>query len=134
MKQKVLGFAAICVTLILIPGCGSHQRLVAISVTPATVVFGSANPVLSAQLTAIGQYSHPPATKDLTTQVTWSSSVTGVAVVNSSGVVSPAGSDCGITNITASFKTDTPTGNVITGTMNVTVDGPVSNNCPNTPI
>jgi len=134
MKQKVLGFAAICMASILVPGCGSHQRLVAISVTPTTVVFGSANAALSAQLTATGLYTHPPATKDLTTQVTWTSSITGVAVVNSSGVVSPAGSDCGISNITATFKTDEPTGNIITGTMSVTVDGPAVSNCPVTPI
>jgi hypothetical protein len=133
MKQRVLGFAAICVVSVLIPGCGSHQRLVAISVTPAAVVFGTANAALTAQLTATGIYEHPPATKDLTKQVTWSSSVAGVAVVNSTGVVSPAGSDCGVTGISATFKTDEPTGNIITGTMNVTVDGPAAP-CPTTPI
>jgi hypothetical protein len=132
MKRTVLGLTAICTTLMLIPSCGSKQRLVAINITPAAVVFGSANPALSAQLTAIGEYSHPPATKDLTALVTWSSNITGVAVVNSSGVVSPAGSDCGVTNITATYKTNAPTGNIITGTMNVTVDGPSALNCPTT--
>jgi hypothetical protein len=134
MKQRVLGFAAICVASILVPGCGSHQRLVAISVTPTTVVFGSANAALTVQLTATGLYQHPPATKDLTTQVTWSSSITGVAVVNSTGLVSPAGSDCGLTGITATFKTNEPTGNIITGTTSVTVDGPAADNCPTAPI
>jgi hypothetical protein len=132
MKQRVLGFAAICVASILVPGCGSHQRLVGISVTPTAVVFGSANAAFTVQLTATGLYQHPPATKDLTTQVIWSSSTPGVAVVNSSGVVSPAGSDCGVAGINATFKTDTPTGNIITGTTSVTVDGAPP--CPNTPI
>jgi len=132
MKQTVLGLIAICAGLMLIPSCGSNQRLVAINITPAAVIFGSANPALSAQLTAIGEYAHPPATKDLTTLVTWSSDITGVAVVNSSGVVSPAGSDCGVANITASYKTVAPAGNVITGTMPVTVDGPAALNCPTT--
>jgi hypothetical protein len=132
MKQRVLGFAAICVASILVPGCGSRQRLVGISVTPTTVIFGSANAALNVQLTATGLYQHPPATKDLTTQVTWSSSIPGVAVVNSSGVVSPAGSECGVADITATFQSDTPTGNIITGTTSVTVDGPSP--CPNEPI
>lgn len=92
------------------------------------------SPALKAQLTATGNYTHPPASKDITTQVTWTSSIAGVAVVDSSGQVSPAGIDCGVTNITASLKTNDPTGNIITGTMNVTVDGPVADNCPATPI
>lgn len=132
MKQTVLGLTAICAALMLIPSCGSKQRLVAIGITPTAVVFGSANPALSVQLTAIGQYAHPPATKDLTALVTWSSDITGVAVVNSAGVVSPAGSDCGVANITATYKTNAPTGNIITGTMPVTVDGPAAFNCPTT--
>jgi len=130
MKRTVLGLTAICAALMLIPSCGSKQRLVAINITPAAVVFGSANPALSAQLTAMGQYVHPPATKNLTTLVTWSSDIAGVAVVNSSGVTSPAGSDCGVTNITATYQTNDPTGNIITGTMSVTVDGPPAFNCP----
>lgn len=132
MKRTVLGLTAVCAVLMLIPSCGSGQRLVAINITPTAVVFGSANTALSAQLTAIGEYAHPPATKDLTTLVTWSSSIAGVAVVNGSGVVSPAGSDCGVTNITATYKTNEPTGNIITGTMPVTVDGPAADNCPTT--
>lgn len=134
--MKVRQFVAIMTLAVIVEtsGCSTGQRLVGINVSPATVVFGSASPALSAQLTATGVYTHPPATKDITNQVTWSSSIVGVAVVNSSGVVSPAGIDCGVTDITASFKTNDPTGNVIGGTMTVTVDGPAGSNCPSTPI
>lgn len=131
MRHTVLRVTAICAGLMLIPSCGSKQRLVAINITPTAIVFGSESPALSAQLTALGQYSHPPATKDLTTQVTWSSSIPGVAVVSSSGVVSPAGTECGVATITATYDTNSPTGNLITGTIPVTVDGPVAP-CPTT--
>jgi hypothetical protein len=133
MQGKWLGILAILAAVLPSVDCSTGQQLVAINVTPATVVFGSASPSLSAQLTATGVYTHPPATKDITTQVTWTSDIKGVAVVNSSGVVSPAGVDCGVAGITASFKTNQPTGNLITGTMSVTVDGPTGSNCPTTP-
>jgi hypothetical protein len=133
MKRKWLGLMAISVAVLPILSCAAGQRLVAINVNPTTVTFGSQNPALSAQLTATGVYTHPPATKDLTNQVTWTSSIVGVAVVSSSGVVSPAGPDCGITSITATFKTNNPTGNIITGTMSVTVDG-AAPPCPALPI
>lgn len=132
MRQTVLRLTAICAALMLIPSCGSKQRLIAINITPAAIVFGSESSVLSAQLTALGEYAHPPATKDLTTLVTWSSTIPGVAVVTSSGVVSPAGSDCGVATITATYDTNNPTGNLITGTIPVTVDGPPALNCPTT--
>jgi len=110
--------------LIGLPSCGSKQKLVAITVNPSGgIVFGSINPALFAQLTATGTYIHPPATKDITDQVTWTSDVTEVAVVNSAGVVTPNVA-CGVSNITASLKTNDPTGNIISGTTTVTVDGP----------
>lgn len=134
MNRKWLELVLVCLAVLPVLSCAAGQQLVAINVTPTTVIFGSATPTLSAQLTATGVYAHPPATKDLTNQVTWTSSITGVAVVSSSGVVSPAGPDCGISNITATFKTNSPTGNIISGTMSVTVDGPMNSGCPTTPI
>jgi len=134
MSWNVFKLTVICFAVLLLPSCGSSQRLVGINVTPATVTFGSANPTLNAQLTATGVYTHPPATKDITTQVTWASSIAGVAVVDSTGKLSPTGTDCGISNITASLTTNDPTGNVITGTMMVTVNGPSADGCPSSPI
>jgi len=134
MSWNVFKLTLIGSAVLWLPSCGSNQQLLSINVTPATVIFGSTNPALHAQLTATGIYTHPPATKDITTQVTWSSSIAGVAVVDSTGQVSPAGADCGVAGITASLKTNNPTGNIVTGTMSVTVDGPAANNCPTTPI
>jgi hypothetical protein len=122
MNRNWLKVLLICFATLVIPGCGSGQQLVGIQVTPATVVFGGTDPNLFAQLTATGTYTHPPAMKDITTQVTWASSITQVAVVNSSGKVTPS-TNCGVSSITASLTTNDPTGNVVSGTMSVTVDG-----------
>jgi hypothetical protein len=132
MNLKWLKLLLICSLALVIPSCGTGQQLVGIAVTPATVVFGAVDPTLFVQLTAIGSYSHPPATKDITSQVTWTSNVTEVAQVTSAGKVSP-NTNCGVTPITASLQTNSPKRNVITGSTSVTVDGPLSLNCPTTP-
>jgi hypothetical protein len=119
---------AICAGMLPILSCAAPQKLVSIAVTPATVVFGAPDSTLHAQLTATGTYEHPPATKDLTSQVTWTSAITQVAQVSSTGLVSP-NTNCGVSPITASFLTNTPKGNLITGTMNVTVNG-TAPGCP----
>jgi hypothetical protein len=129
--KKWLGLTGVCVAGLTLLSCSTGQQLTAINITPAAVVFGSADPALFAQLTATGVYSHPPATKDITSQVTWSSSVTLVAQVTATGKLSPS-TNCGVSNIMASLITNSPSGNVITGTMNVTVDGPTADNCPAT--
>lgn len=120
MNWKWLGGFVVCGLAVAL-GCSSGQQLESISVTPATVTFGAADPALKAQLTATGTYSHPPATKNITDQVTWTSDITQVAQVTSAGSVSPAGTNCGLAGITASLQTNMPTGNVVSGTMNVTV-------------
>jgi hypothetical protein len=129
MDRNWFQVALICAATLIIPSCGTGQRLVGIQVTPASVVFLSVDPSLFTQLTATGSYVHPPATKDITTQVTWTSNIMRVAQVTSTGKVSPNVA-CGTAGITASLTTNDPSGNVITGATNVTVDGPASQNCP----
>jgi len=130
MNRNWIKLLLICSTALFIPSCGTGQQLVGIQITPATVVFGSADPSLFAQLTAMGSYSHPPATKDITNQVTWTSNIVQVAQVTSTGKVSPNVA-CGVTPIVASLVTNSPSGNEITGTMSVTVDG-TAPGCPTT--
>jgi len=129
MNRNWFNLLLICCATLLINSCGSGQQLVGISVTPPSVVFGGTDPSLFVQLTATGSYVHPPATKDITNQVTWTSSVVQVAQVTATGKVSPS-SDCGVAGITASLLTNHPSGNVMTGTTNVTVDG-TNPGCPN---
>src|ERR1700691_3475754 len=107
MRHRWFGLVAIWAAAALLPSCGSNQHLLSINITPAAVVFGAANPKLFAQLTATGIYEHPPANKDLTSQVTWASSVTLVAQVTNAGKVSP-NSNCGVSTITASLITNDP--------------------------
>jgi len=128
MNRNWFNLLLICSAALFISSCGSGQQLVGISVTPASVVFGGTDPSLFVQLTATGSYIHPPATKDITNQVTWTSSVVQVAQVTATGKVSPS-TDCGVAGITASLLTNHPSGNVITGTTSVTVDG-TAPNCP----
>ncbi len=112
-------------------GCGNRQKLLSISVTPTTGAFLSPDAALNIQLTATGTYVHPPATKDLTDQVTWTSDVPQLVTVSSTGLISPAGTgNCGVANITASLLTNDPKGNVVSNAMTVTVDNTNNPICP----
>jgi len=130
MGRYWLNLLLICSAALFLPGCGSRQQLVGIQVSPTAVVFGGTDPSLFVQLTATGTYVHPPATKNITNQVTWTSDTVQVAQVTAAGKVSP-NTNCGVAGITASLVTNSPSGNVITGTTTVTVDG-LAAGCPTT--
>ena len=82
-------------------GC-TTSGLDSIQVTPATasLVVGGA----TLQLTAMGTFGNGahPTRQEITSQVTWTSTITGVATVSSSGVVTAV--SAGTTNITASAQ------------------------------
>ncbi|HEX6804219.1 MAG TPA: hypothetical protein VF133_11120 [Terriglobales bacterium] len=112
--------------------CAHDQQLISIEVQPTTENFGAVDPTLGpVQLVAYGHYIHPPVTKDITSQVAWSSNTPAVAVVTSTGALSPGGVDCGNAIITATVKTNSSAGGrsssgaLITGSMtaNVTCAG-----------
>lgn len=128
MRRNWLNLLVICFAAMVVPSCGRGQQLIGIQVTPTAVVFGAADPALFVQLTATGTYAHPSATKDITSQVTWTSDTVQVAQVTSAGKVSPS-TNCGTAGISASLLTNNPSGNLITGTATVTVDGTASG-CP----
>jgi phage gp45-like len=85
------------------------------------------------QYTAMGTYSHPPRTADVTTQVTWTSSSPAVGTVSSTGLVTPAGIACGTTVITATAgKNLIGPGNsdeVVAGTSTFKVTDPNAPGC-----
>lgn len=124
----LLGLFAVCVFQSL--GCSSGQRLQTITITPASETFLAPDPAANVQLVAVGTYVHPPATKDITSEVTWTSNTPQVAIVNNTGLLSPAGNACGGAIISASLLTDKPSGNSVIGTMNVTVDDKTDPICP----
>jgi hypothetical protein len=111
-------------------GCSAGQQLISITITPSSETFSAPDPKANVQLVALGAYAHPPATKDLTDQVTWTTNTPQVAVVNSTGLLSPAGTGCGLAIISATFKTNSPTGNIVVGTMTATVDDAAVSICP----
>jgi hypothetical protein len=98
--------------------CGRDQQLVSIQIQPSTETFGDANtPVaadagLQVQLRALGTFIHPPVTKDITSQVTWSSNTPQMMTVDAAGLVTVTGQACGNTLISATVTTDTSSGGI----------------------
>jgi hypothetical protein len=137
MFRKWFSIAALVASatlLLSLSSCGHNQHLVSIAVSPQAFTYFSAAPPNVQQtpipLTAYGTYIHPPETKDITSQVTWTSDNTVVADVSSAGQLTD-GTSCGVGNISASFFTDgKKSGNVVVGFMTVTVQGPASQGCP----
>lgn len=132
MKSTCVSIAALAViggVLISFSSCGRDQQLVSIEVQPSSETFGDANtpPALDAglhvQLRALGTYIHPPVTKDITTQVTWSSNSPQMMTVDPSGMLTVVGQSCGSTLITATVTTNTSSGGIsskgalVTGSM-----------------
>lgn len=129
--KKWLGWLGIGVTGMTLLSCSSGQHLQSIAVSPATAIFLDPNPIVTFQLTATGTYTHPPATKDLTDQVTWSTDVNNLIKISATGLVSPAGTGaCGVAGVTASLLTNDPTGNVVSNSMTVTVADSADPDCP----
>lgn len=105
--------------------CMHERKLVGIVVEPGAATFGTPDPTAQIHFTALGQYIHPPDTRDITSQVTWKTDIPQLLSVNG-GVVSPAGG-CGIANISASMNQG---GNLVIGFATVTVDDPTNPICP----
>jgi hypothetical protein len=116
--------------------CAHDQQLVGINIEPTSQEFLGQDPALNVQLRALGHYIHPPVTKDITDQVTWASNTPIVAVVSTTGLLSPSGLDCGGALISATVQTNssfgdrTSNGAIVTSTMVATVDNPLVLGCP----
>lgn len=135
MKGWMVGIALMIVAgvLLSVSSCGRDQQLVSIEVQPAVETFGASNiPVaanagLQVQLKALGTYIHPPVTKDITNQVTWTSNTPQMVTASSTGLITATGNSCGGTLVSATFKTNTSAGGlsssgaIVTGTMTANV-------------
>jgi Divergent InlB B-repeat domain/Bacterial Ig-like domain (group 2) len=116
-----------------LPSCGHDQELVGITIQPTTETFGASNIPISAdaglnvQLRALGSYIHPPVTKDITDKVTWASNTPNMVTVNSTGLITATGNECGGTIISATVTTNhsagslSSSGAVVTGNMTANV-------------
>jgi Divergent InlB B-repeat domain len=131
MSRKWFSVIILVVTatsLCSVSSCGFNQHLVSINIPESGGTFGAADPSLFFDFKAYGTYIHPPATKDITNLVTWTSDNPQVVQVSSAGVVSPSTDlGCGVADISASFY-DSPN-EVVSNSVAVTVDGPASSGC-----
>ncbi len=123
---SIVALVATASLFLSLSSCGFNQHLVSINIPEKGGTFGGVGPGAFFNFTAIGTYIHPPATKDITDQVTWTSDNPQVAQVSSTGVVSPNVS-CGLANISASFY-DSPN-DVVSNAVPITVNGPASLGC-----
>jgi len=133
MIRKWLRLTLVCAVTVLIPSCGHQQQLVGITIQPTTETFGAPNiPVsadtgLNVQLVAYGSYIHPPVTKDITNQVTWSSNTPQMVTVSSTGLITATGDACGGTIISATITKNSSDGGIsssgaiVTGSMTANV-------------
>jgi hypothetical protein len=136
MNRQWYRLAIVVATVLCVlglPSCGHEQQLVSITIQPTTETFGAANiPVdldagLNVQLKALGNYIHPPVTKDITDQVTWASNTPQMVTVSSTGLITATGGACGGTLVTATVTTNKSIGNIsssgaaVIGTMTANV-------------
>ena len=114
--------------LLALSSCGLDERLESISVTPNNVTITGAG--LELHYTALGHYSHPSNTKDITAFVTWASSAPQIISVEQTGVAtSGLGCDSNLA-ITATSNASTPhkSDSVIVGSAIVNVKQPTGTN------
>ena len=131
-SRGALAFA-LAAFLVSALSCAHDQQLVSITIQPAVETFGASNIPLSAdaalnvQLRALGNYIHPPVTKDITAQVTWASNTPDMVMVDPTGLLTPTGLACGNALVSATVKTNSSAGNrssseaIVTGFMTANV-------------
>jgi hypothetical protein len=97
-RSSLSGFLISCLACVLI-GCGNPQGLDSVAVSPATQTLNTGQ---SVQFTATGTYGNAnhASTQNITSSVSWTSSLPSVATVSPAGVATAV--SAGTTNITAS--------------------------------
>lgn len=137
MKRSYIGIAlgalvAVGAALSL-PSCGHDKKLVSIQVQPSTFTFLTGGMNQTTSFRAYGTYIHPPATEDITSQVTWSADVPEVITIangTNAGTVTTAGG-CGTSDVSATAPEGTGgAANIVVGYGAVTVNNPDISYCP----
>ena len=136
MNRQGSRFAIVVVAVLCViglPSCGHDQQLVSIDLQPGVETFGgpkipvSQDAGLKVQIKAMGNYIHPPVTKDITDQAVWASNTPQMVTVNSTGLIMATGDACGNTLITATVATNKSAGGIsssgaeVVGTMTANV-------------
>jgi len=112
----------------LMPSCARDQQLTSITVQPNNTTFQGVGAAV--QMTALGTFEHPAATKDVTSQVQWSIDVQHLATVTSSGLVT-AINICGSGNVVAKYVNPpgNPSGSVVVGSAAIAGAGQGTTTC-----
>ena len=103
MRYRPLVGALLLGMLVPLTSCINSPSLTSITIAPTAMNFGG--PGLNAQLIATGYYTHPghPAeTKDITDQVSWSTSASECVTVNNTGMITSGDDSCSNILVTAS--------------------------------
>lgn len=130
MIRKWFGITALAIagcSLLSLSSCAHNTHLVGITIQPGNGTFAAVDPSAFFQYKAYGTYIHPPKTVDITSQVTWQSSVPQVAQFTGPGIVSP-NTNCGVAQIFATMH-DSPN-DIVSNEVSITVDGAASLGCP----
>jgi hypothetical protein len=134
MKRRYIGiaFGALVVlgAVLSLPSCGHDQKLVGLTISPASPGFTFLTPTAGAtgQYTATATYIHPPATKDVTNQAVWAVDDNVVSI--SGGLVTTSGG-CGSADISATMPEGTGgASNIVIAYSFVTVQDKNDPNCP----
>jgi Bacterial Ig-like domain (group 2) len=138
-ESRFLLVLAAVLGVIGLNSCGHEQQLVSITIQPDHEIFGATNiPVsldagLTVQARALGNFIHPPVSKDVTNQAVWKSNTPDIATVDAAtGLVTATGLACGDALVTATVTTNHSIGNVssngaiVSGTMTATVVCPTA--------
>jgi hypothetical protein len=133
-KSRLFLALAAVLCIIGLNSCGHDQQLVTITIQPDHEIFGATNiPIsldagLTVQARAIGNFIHPPVSKDITSQAVWKSNTPQIATVDAAtGLITATGQACGDALITATVTTNHSVGDIssngaiVTGTMTATV-------------
>ena len=126
-RRLALG-AALIATAMNSLSCMHERKLISINLRPAGGFnFPTPDPTVQGVFTALGNYIHPPDTRDITDKVTWKTDIPQLLQVTG-GVVSPQpGNVCGIADVTASMNEG---GNLVIGRATVVVNDPTNPVCP----
>jgi len=118
---------AIGFVLLNTSGCARDQKLETITLSPAGG-FVFEGPGAAGQFTAYGNYIHPPETKDISSQVTWTLNIKNFGTISPTGLVTYTRADgCGSGQVTATFNNSD--NSVVTATALVSGANSGSSSC-----
>ena len=136
MKGRYVGLAmgalVALAVLLSFPSCGHDQKLVSIALQPSGgFVFEGYG--AQGQFTALGNFIHPPQTKDVTNEVVWKIDIANFGTLTQTGQITYTRTDgCGSGNVTATASPggSLPTaGSVFFGTAPVKGVNDGTSNC-----